>query len=159
MTKTSSLLTLQRPKSTLNFRQLSVPSNLFFEFRLIDQGGDWDRRNRLKVYRGLHLLSIRQFKRGGELLLDALSTFTATELISYNNFVVLTTIAGVLTLSRVDLKKKVCLEVLVRQGDTDVIQTSSLTHPRSTRSSRKCLSSQTSSKACTTLTMTSSSLR
>jgi 26S proteasome regulatory subunit N7 len=38
--------------------------------RLIDQGGDWDRRNRLKVYRGLHLLSIRQFARGGELLLD-----------------------------------------------------------------------------------------
>ncbi|KAK7694104.1 hypothetical protein QCA50_003680 [Cerrena zonata] len=73
---------------------------------LIDQGGDWDRRNRLKVYRGLHLLSIRQFKRSGELLLDALSTFTATELISYNDFVVLTTIAGVLTLSRVDLKKK-----------------------------------------------------
>jgi hypothetical protein len=38
--------------------------------RLIEQGGDWDRRNRLKVYRGLHLLSIRQFAKGGELLLD-----------------------------------------------------------------------------------------
>ncbi|KAK0480939.1 PCI-domain-containing protein [Armillaria novae-zelandiae] len=54
------------------------------------KAGDWDRRNRLKVYKGLHLLSIRQFKRGGELLLDALSTFTATELLSYNDFVALT---------------------------------------------------------------------
>ena len=77
--------------------------------RLVEKGGDWDRRNRLKVYRGLHLLSIRQFKRGGELLLDALSTFTATELISYNDFVASTIIANVLTLSRPDLKKKVRL--------------------------------------------------
>lgn len=77
--------------------------------RLIEKGGDWDRRNRLKVYRGLHLLSIRQFKRGGELLLDALSTFTATELVSYNDFVALTVISNTLTLSRPDLKKKVRL--------------------------------------------------
>lgn len=75
--------------------------------RLIEKGGDWDRRNRLKVYQGLHLLSIRQFKRGGELLLDALSTFTATELVSYNDFVALTVISNTLTLSRPDLKKKV----------------------------------------------------
>ncbi|KAH9900791.1 PCI-domain-containing protein [Cubamyces lactineus] len=73
---------------------------------LVEKGGDWDRRNRLKVYRGLHLLSIRQFKRGAELLLDALSTFTATELISYNDFVASTIISNVLTLSRPDLKKK-----------------------------------------------------
>lgn len=27
--------------------------------RLIEKGGDWDRRNRLKVYQALHTLSIR----------------------------------------------------------------------------------------------------
>lgn len=74
---------------------------------MVDKGGDWDQRERFKVYRGLHLLSIRQFKRGGELLLDALSTFTATELISYNDFVASTIISNVLTLNRPDLKKKV----------------------------------------------------
>ncbi|KAK1233130.1 proteasome regulatory particle subunit [Marasmius sp. AFHP31] len=74
--------------------------------KLIEEGGDWDRRNRLKVYQGLHLLSIRQFKRAGELLLDALSTFTAVELLEYNDFVSLTVLAGTLTLNRVDLKKK-----------------------------------------------------
>jgi len=75
--------------------------------RLIEEGGDWDRRNRLKVYKGLNLLSTRQFKRGSELLLDALSTFTATELISYNDFVTLAVISSALALNRVDLKKKV----------------------------------------------------
>lgn len=80
-------------------------------FRLIEEGGDWDRRNRLKVYQGQHLISNRQFKRGSELLLDALSTFTASELLSYNEFVALTVVAGALTLSRVDLKKKVYLVV------------------------------------------------
>ncbi|PCH37640.1 PCI-domain-containing protein [Wolfiporia cocos MD-104 SS10] len=83
-----------------------ISKNLAQAEELIEKGGDWDRRNRLKVYRGVHLLSIRQFKRGGELLLDALSTFTATELLSYNDFAAYTIIANVLTLKRVDLKKK-----------------------------------------------------
>lgn len=74
---------------------------------LVDEGGDWDRRNRLKVYEGLHLLSIRNFKKGGELLLDTLSTFTATELIDYDDFVTLCVLSGVLTLERRELKKKV----------------------------------------------------
>ncbi|KAF8967233.1 26S proteasome subunit RPN7-domain-containing protein [Flammula alnicola] len=83
-----------------------VTTNMAKAEKLIDEGGDWDRRNRLKVYNGLHLISIRQFKRGGELLLDALSTFTATELLSYNDFVSLTVIANTLSLKRVDLKKR-----------------------------------------------------
>ncbi|KAM6500054.1 PCI domain containing protein [Amanita muscaria] len=84
-----------------------ITSNLAQAEKLVDKGGDWDRRNRLKVYNGLHLLSIRQFKRGGELFSDALSTFTATELLTYNDFVALTVISNTLTLNRVDLKKKI----------------------------------------------------
>ncbi|KDR68659.1 hypothetical protein GALMADRAFT_256432 [Galerina marginata CBS 339.88] len=84
----------------------TVTTNMAKAEKLIDEGGDWDRRNRLKVYDGLHLISIRQFKRGGELLLDALSTFTATELLSYNDFVALTVISNSLALKRVDLKKR-----------------------------------------------------
>ena len=84
-----------------------ITSNLKKAEDLIEEGGDWDRRNRLKVYNGLHLLSIRQFKRGGELFSDALSTFTASELLSYNDFVALTVISNTLTLNRVDLKKKI----------------------------------------------------
>ena len=39
--------------------------------------------------------------------MDSLSTFTATELFDYNDFVGLAIIVNVLTLKRVDLKKKV----------------------------------------------------
>jgi len=82
---------------------------------LIEEGGDWDRRNRLKVYSGLHLVSIRKFKRGGELFVDALSTFTAVELLSYNDFVALTVITNTFALKRVDLKKKIMLSPEVTQ--------------------------------------------
>ncbi|KAG2349289.1 hypothetical protein BDR05DRAFT_943305 [Suillus weaverae] len=58
----------------------------------IEEGGDWDRRNHLKVYRGLHMISTRQLKAGSALLLRALSTFTATELTTYNDFIALTII-------------------------------------------------------------------
>ena len=74
---------------------------------LIESGGDWDRRNRLKVYQGIYLLSIRDFKAGGKLLFDTISTFTATELLPYEDFIALCIIAGVLTLERKDLKKKI----------------------------------------------------
>ncbi len=80
----------------------------FHFYSLIDEGGDWDRRNRLKVYEGLYLLSIRDFKKGAGLLLDGLATFTSTELMDYKNFVKYCVIASVLTLNRSDLKKKVC---------------------------------------------------
>jgi 26S proteasome regulatory subunit N7 len=52
-------------------------------------------------------LSLRQFKKAGELLVDSLSTFTATELFDYNDFVGLAIIVNTLVLKRVDLKKKV----------------------------------------------------
>ncbi|GAA5859943.1 hypothetical protein JCM1840_001807 [Sporobolomyces johnsonii] len=75
--------------------------------KLVDEGGDWDRRNRLKVYEGLYSLSIRNFTKGAELLLDAMPTFTATELIEYDDFVTLCVLAGVFALERKDIKKKV----------------------------------------------------
>ncbi|TFK47736.1 PCI-domain-containing protein [Heliocybe sulcata] len=100
------VLTLVRIGFFFGDHQL-ITSNLTKAEELIEKGGDWDRRNRLKVYQGLHLLSIRQFKPGGELFIDALSTFTATELLSYNDFVALTVVANTLTLTRPDLKKKI----------------------------------------------------
>jgi 26S proteasome regulatory subunit N7 len=75
--------------------------------KLINEGGDWDRRNRLKVYRALHLLSTRQFTAASALLLDALSTFTATELLAYNDFVGLCVVSGAVGVGRVELKKKI----------------------------------------------------
>lgn len=74
---------------------------------LIDQGGDWDRRNRHKVYQGIYYLHIRDFKAGAQLLLETMPTFTATELISYEDYIGLCIIAGIIALPRKEVKKKV----------------------------------------------------
>ncbi|EDV28981.1 26S proteasome non-ATPase regulatory subunit 6 [Trichoplax sp. H2] len=74
---------------------------------LLDEGGDWDRRNRLKVYRGLYALAIRDFKTTATSFLDTISTFTSYELMDYKQFVIYTVVASMISLERVDLKDKV----------------------------------------------------
>ena len=59
------------------------------------------------MYQGIYLLCIRDFKAGGTLLFDTISTFTASELVSYEDFIALSIIAGVLTLPRKDFKTKI----------------------------------------------------
>jgi 26S proteasome regulatory subunit N7 len=74
---------------------------------LVESGGDWDRRNRLKAYTGLHYLTVRSHAQAAPLLLDSLSTFTSYELCSYSNLVVYAILAGSVSLKRVDFKSKV----------------------------------------------------
>ncbi|KAI2468634.1 PCI-domain-containing protein [Annulohypoxylon bovei var. microspora] len=74
---------------------------------LVDSGGDWDRRNRLKAYEGLHLLTVRSYNLAAPLLLDSLSTFTSYELCTYSSLVVYSVLAGSVSLKRVDFKSKV----------------------------------------------------
>ena len=66
----------------------SIFINLYFYvlgyFSLIEEGGDWDRRNRLKVYEGIYSMAIRDFKKAANLFLDTISTFTSYELKDYN---------------------------------------------------------------------------
>ncbi|CZR52220.1 26S proteasome regulatory subunit RPN7 [Phialocephala subalpina] len=74
---------------------------------LVESGGDWDRRNRLKAYQGLYLLQVRSYSLAAPLLLDSLSTFTSYELCSYSSLVVYSVLAGSVSLKRVDFKSKV----------------------------------------------------
>lgn len=86
---------------------LYVKKNIERANSLIESGGDWDRRNRLKAYKGLHLLTIRSYNLAAPLLLDSLSTFTSYELCSYSALVIYSVVAGSLSLKRVDFKAKV----------------------------------------------------
>ena len=88
---------------------------------LVESGGDWDRRNRLKAYKGLHLLTVRSYSLAAPLLLDSLSTFTSYELCSYSSLVVYSVLAGSLSLKRVDFKAKVvdAPEIKAILGETD----------------------------------------
>jgi 26S proteasome regulatory subunit N7 len=74
---------------------------------LVESGGDWDRRNRLKAYTGLHFLTVRSHLQAAPLLLDSLSTFTSYELCTYSNLVIYAILAGSVSLKRVDFKSKV----------------------------------------------------
>lgn len=75
--------------------------------KLIEEGGDWDRRNRLKVYQGLYCMAIRDFKQAADLFLDTISTFTCYELCDYKTFVGYTVLASMIALPRVELRTKV----------------------------------------------------
>jgi 26S proteasome regulatory subunit N7 len=74
---------------------------------MIEQGGDWDRRNRLKVYEALYNASVRKFKEAADLFLEGLATFTSYELCTYNQFIFYSVVVSAVSIDRVNLKKKV----------------------------------------------------
>jgi len=84
-----------------------ITKNLEKAQTLIDEGGDWDRRNRLKVYRALYCMSIRDFKAAAQLFLDTVATFTSYELMDYQQFVTYTVLSCMLALPRIKLREKV----------------------------------------------------
>lgn len=74
---------------------------------LFEEGGDWERKNRLKVYEGLYCMSTRNFAKAAELFLDSISTFTTYELFPYDTFIFYTVLTSIISLDRVSLKQKV----------------------------------------------------
>ena len=74
---------------------------------LVEEGGDWDRRNRRRVYEGVFLLTRRNIERASELFLSGAATFTSFELISYESLVFYAVVTSMIHLDRASLKKKV----------------------------------------------------
>uniref|UniRef100_A0A914X445 26S proteasome non-ATPase regulatory subunit 6 n=1 Tax=Plectus sambesii TaxID=2011161 RepID=A0A914X445_9BILA len=77
------------------------------------QGGDWERKNRLRSYEGLYKMAVRDFKGAAALFLEAVPTFGSYELISYEQLVFYTVVTCMLALDRPDLRSKViqCNEI------------------------------------------------
>eukprot|EP00835_Amoeboradix_gromovi_P005697 NODE_564_length_6635_cov_0.085985.p4 type:complete len:292 gc:universal NODE_564_length_6635_cov_0.085985:739-1614(+) len=69
------------------------------------ENADWDRRNKYKVYKAVDLIMKRQFDDAAVLLSETLSTFTSTEICSFQEFTQIAVVICILTLSRPDLKK------------------------------------------------------
>jgi len=75
---------------------------------MLEEGAsDWDRKNKLKVYEAVYLLSVREFSRAATLLLETISTFHSYELFSYNDFIFYAVISAMVSLDRPTLKKKI----------------------------------------------------
>jgi 26S proteasome regulatory subunit N7 len=80
---------------------------------LIEKGGDWDRRNRMKAYEGIFKISIRDFSGAVDLFVDTLAAFSSVELVSFKDFVRYAVLTAAITLNRPDFKKKVLVIFLI----------------------------------------------
>lgn len=84
-----------------------VATNIARAKDLVEKGGDWERRNRLKVYEATFLAARRDIKAGADLFLDSLQTFSATELYDYKKFIFYTVITSLVSVDRPTLKSNV----------------------------------------------------
>lgn len=67
-----------------------------WDINICMQGGDWERKNRLRSYEGLYKMAVRDFKAASALFLEAVPTFGSYELISYEQLVFYTVITCML---------------------------------------------------------------
>jgi len=70
------------------------------------KGGDWERRNKLKVYEGMYLMTVREWKTAAELFLNVMPTFTATEVVEFKDFVFYAVITSMVALDRASQREK-----------------------------------------------------
>lgn len=91
--------------------------------KIAEESGDWDRRNRLKIYNALTKLLSRDVKTASTLLIDCIATFSCTEMCTYTDFIVYTAITNLLHLPRTELKSKIIdgPEILTVQNDIPIV--------------------------------------
>merc|ERR1712070_336820 len=70
------------------------------------KGGDWERRNRLKVYEGMYLMTVREWKPAALLFLNVMPTFTATEVVEFKDMVFYAVITSMVALDRSTIREK-----------------------------------------------------
>jgi 26S proteasome regulatory subunit N7 len=90
---------------TLDTKQLKLSIDEAKKFNEV--GGDWDRRNRLKIYEAHYFLAVRDTKSASSLLLDCVATFSSTELCTYRKFMFYSIVTSIIALDRNDLRKKI----------------------------------------------------
>ncbi|KAH9578926.1 Proteasome component (PCI) domain [Trypanosoma melophagium] len=110
-------LCFQRILLGIAFSDNEIAANGIRDAHRLMKDGDWERRNRLKVYEGLYHVFIRDFKKGSELLLDSISTFAASELMDFNEFVLITVVSSLTVLNRSELKKQIVDSPEVRSAN------------------------------------------
>lgn len=51
--------------------------------KLVEDGADWDKKNKLKIFEGVYLILIRDFKKAADLFVSSIATFTCVELMTF----------------------------------------------------------------------------
>ena len=75
--------------------------------RELSKDGDWEKKNKLKVYEGVYCMLVRDFKRAADLFIDSVATFTCSELLEYKNFVFYTVVTSAVSQERPVIKKHI----------------------------------------------------
>ena len=75
--------------------------------QLVDEGADWDKKNKLKVFEGVYCMLIRDFKRAAELFISSIATFTCVELLDYKQFIFYAVVMALITQDRRTIKKEI----------------------------------------------------
>jgi len=83
----------------------------------LKKGGDWERKNKLKVYEGLFKITTQDYAGAASLLLDSVATFTATELLSFSDFIFYAVLMAMVGLPRKTVKKALGLEFVIKSPE------------------------------------------
>ena len=75
--------------------------------QLVEEGADWDKKNKLKIFEGVYCMLIRDFKKAAELFLNSIQTFTCVELLEYKEFIFYAVIMALITQDRKTIKKDI----------------------------------------------------
>ena len=119
-------LVFTRLKLALRYGDLTQVGKLLHDnTALFASGGDWERKNRLKVYEAVHKMAVRKFSDAAQLFLDAIATFTCTELLDFPTLVYYTVVTCVCALDRPTIKTRVMDSPEVRTviGEQPSLQT------------------------------------
>lgn len=98
-----------------------VKKNLQLAREEIAKGGDWERRNKLRVFEGVACMLSRNFSEASKLFLGILSTFPSGCLLTFKQFIFYSALLALLCCDRQTLKEQVLFAPPVLEGgDSDL---------------------------------------
>lgn len=74
---------------------------------LVEEGADWDKKNKLKIFEGVYCMMIRDLKTAAELFSSSIATFTCVELMDYKDFVFYAVVTSMVSMDRKTIRKDV----------------------------------------------------
>ena len=74
---------------------------------LVEDGADWDKKNKLKIFEGVYCMLTRDLTTAASLFLSSIATFTCVELMSYKDFVFYTVVTAMVSQDRKTIRKDV----------------------------------------------------
>lgn len=96
-----------------------VKKNLQTAQEEMEKGGDWERKNKLKVFQGLDLMRSRSFNEASKLFLGVLATFPTCALLTFEKFIFYASILALLCCDRQTLKEQVVFAPPILEGADD----------------------------------------